>query len=79
MTSAEIEAATKVVLAESNMIEPSARAFAMRVLKAAEIQRVQFLQGLFGADRVSQPSCACLQPGGDPMGTCELCDPPDAH
>lgn len=23
-------------------------------------------------------SCACLQPGGDPLGNCEDCDPPSA-
>lgn len=26
--------------------------------------------------RLARGACACLQPGGDPSGNCEICDPP---
>lgn len=29
-------------------------------------------QGAFGID---EHKCACMQPGGDPLGNCEICDP----
>jgi hypothetical protein len=52
MIQEEIDAATKVILSKSNMLEPSARELAKQILKAAEAERKKFMTRLFGSEVV---------------------------
>jgi hypothetical protein len=52
MIESEIDAATKVILSKSNMLEPSARELAKQILRAAEAERKKFMTGLFGSEVV---------------------------
>lgn len=53
MTRQEIEAATQIVMSESNLDENRARALAKRILEAAEAERLKFMEGLFGPEIVT--------------------------
>lgn len=53
MTRQEIDAATKIVMSESNMDESRARNLAKRILEAAEHERLKFMEGLFGPEIIA--------------------------